>query len=205
MSWSMVIGHIDVVMRVSEETRAAGSNTFVAILYDELLRKSFAERAAKRDPALDLEAEFVKINKKVLRLAESRLAQVLAASGITSDIGASRRPAVPAEALATSTESVLAKQSAAADALTRKAEQTVRHMSQQQESMERRRSALESDGKPFGFNGGGQGGSNGGQGGGNAAKKDRVRKWWIKPGKGRKGGKGGNKCGKGGNGRSAQL
>ena len=43
----------------------------------------------------------------------------------------------------------MAKQSAAADALTRKAEQAVRQMFKQQEQLDNRRVALESNGKRF--------------------------------------------------------
>ena len=52
-------------------------------------------------------------------------------------------------AVAASNESVLSKQSAAADALTREAEQAIRNLAKQQQELDNRRVALESSGIPF--------------------------------------------------------
>ena len=63
ITWPAVLAHMDVVMRMSEEARLSGDSPFVAILYDDLLRKTLSERAKRRDPELDLEGEFGKVNK----------------------------------------------------------------------------------------------------------------------------------------------
>ncbi len=139
------MAHLDIIMRLAEEARAAGDSIFLPILYDQLLRKNLADRALKRDPELDIEAEFTKVNKEVLALARSRLAITLDAAGVKDK---SHQPH-GAQGLVASTESVFAKQAAAAEALTRKAEQACRQMAQQQEGLERRRQALESAGKYF--------------------------------------------------------
>ena len=141
LTWSAVLSHVDVVMRISEELRAASDSMFVAVLYDDLLRRAFADRAAKKDPELNIEKEMTKVNKEILALAKSRLGQVLAAAGIANE----PRRSSGSDPLTVSAESVLAKQSAAADALSRKAEQAVRQMAQQQESLERRKLALEAN------------------------------------------------------------
>lgn len=204
LTWSGVVAHVDCVMRMAEEARIAGKSQFVAILYDDLVRRSLAERAAKRDPLLNIETALTKTNKEVSGLAESRLGQVLAAAGMAS--GASGHAPRGVDAALTSAESVMAKQSAAADALTRKAAQAVRNMAQQQESMEHRRLALEADGRGdlAGVAGGastGQGGHQGGAKGGNGApnKRQRKAKQFFEKKKSNKGaGKGGGKGGRNG-------
>jgi len=175
LSWSAVVAHVDVVMRISEESRVSGGSQFLAILYDDLLRRSMAYRAAKRDPELHLETEFTKVNKEVLDLARSRLSQVLMAVGVkesnVADGGFN-------SAATASTESVLAKQAAAADALTRKAESAVKHLAQQQQQLEDRRMALESQSRPQQ------------QDGNHGKKRDRWGKLFANKGNKGKGGKG---------------
>ena len=152
LSWPAVVGHIDVVTRVSEESRLGGDSAFLALLYDDLLRRSFADRALKRDPALNIETEIVTTNKEILELAKSRLKHTVEFAGIPDK--APQSHGYQPSNLCNSTDSVLAKQAAAADALTRKAENAVRHMVQQQEGLERRRLALESAGSQFTQDGG---------------------------------------------------
>ena len=204
LTWSAVVAHVDGVMRMAEEARVAGKSQFVAILYDDLLRRSLAERAAKKDPLLNIETALTQINKEVLGLAESRLGQVMAAAGMNVGAGASNGAARGTEAALNSVESVMAKQSAAADALSRKAAQAVRHMAQQQETMERRRFALEAD--DHGGRGGAGGGANlgqsgvhgGGKGGSGATSKKhlKTKQFWEDKKRANKGGKGGGKGGK---------
>jgi hypothetical protein len=145
LTWSAVVAHVDVVMRIAEEARMKGDTPFVAVLYDDLLRRSFANRAEKRDPQLDIEAQSAKVNAEILILAKSRLLQVLGAVGL-GDCGVPSSGASPA--VTVGTESVLAKQAAAAEALTRKAESAVRQMQKQQIQLDSRQAALESHGHP---------------------------------------------------------
>ena len=56
LSWPAVLSHVDVIMRMAEEARLACESPYVAILYDDLLRKTVSERAKRRDPELDLDA-----------------------------------------------------------------------------------------------------------------------------------------------------
>ena len=57
LTWAAVVAHVDVVMRIAEEARLPGGCQFLAILYDDLLRRSLSDRASKKDPELKLEFE----------------------------------------------------------------------------------------------------------------------------------------------------
>ena len=196
LTWDAVMAHLDVVMKISEEAKAVGDSMYLAILYDDLQRKSVADRASKRDPGLDLKTEFTEVNKQVHALAKSRINQVLISVGMHEN--PSSRGSQPAESDAVAIESVLAKQQAAAEAVTRRAEQAVRQMSKQQEDMERRKVVLQGNGRSFPQDDRGQQhwGNNGQQQGnwgqGNPAKrKDRFAQHKSnKKGKGKGKGKG---------------
>ena len=127
-------------MKMAEEARLAGESPYLAILYDDLLRKTVSERAKRRDPELDLDAEFVKVNKEIFQLAKSRLAHVLSAAGVTSE-----RPSSSSGGRSfVGMESALAKQAAAADALTKKAEAAAKALARQQQEMDKRAATLRS-------------------------------------------------------------
>lgn len=185
ITWAAVVAHVDVVMRIAEEARLPGGCQFLAILYDDLLRRSLSDRASKKDPELKLESEFTKVNQEVLLLAKSRLDQVLNAAGM-NEVVSQLASSSAHLALTASTESVLAKQAAAAEALTRKAENAVKHMAKQQDQLDNRRAAVESnripfkgDGKHANHRSRGQKRKGGGpQGGFNAGKGQRGGRTW---------------------------
>ena len=59
MAWptALAVAHMDIVLQLAEQERMKGNRPFLAFLYEELLRKSWARRAEKGDPALDIAAE----------------------------------------------------------------------------------------------------------------------------------------------------
>ena len=90
LSWQSVLTHMDIVLQLVEQERMKGNPPFVAFLYDELLRKSWARRAEKGDPALDIPAEVKKVDKDILDIARHRLTEVMKATGLSEGAGASR-------------------------------------------------------------------------------------------------------------------
>ena len=67
----MVLAHVDVINRIHEDSRAGGHSLFIPILYDDMIRRQLAERAAKGDPELDLLHDLSRINKDVLERKKS--------------------------------------------------------------------------------------------------------------------------------------
>ena len=154
LNWATVMAHIDVVMRISEESRVAGASQYLAIIYDDLIRRDWAGRAIKRDPALNIPVEALIMNKEVFEVAKTRLSQVLEGAGVHDDGTSKWRTQINSEGnLATahqsSVESLLAKQQAAAEAVAKRAENATRQMAKQQEQMEYRRMSLETSGRSF--------------------------------------------------------
>ena len=147
LSWATIIAHIDIITRLSEEARVAGKSQYLAILYDDLVRRDWASRAIKKDPALSISVEATVLNERIYEVAKTRLSQVLEGAGVRAegnDSGADHNMAHVASA-----ESVLAKQQAAAEAVTRRAESATRAMAKQQEQLEHRRVSLEANGESF--------------------------------------------------------
>ena len=181
LTWAIASAHMDVIMRISEEARASGNSQYLAILYDDLLRRDWANRAMKKDPALNISAESMVINREIFEIAKTRLSQVLEGAGVGAGQGNLSGPGNNLAYVA-STESMLAKQQAAAEAVAKRAEAATRQLAKQQEQLEQRRVSLESNGRPFqndnkrkhGHQGNGNGAS-GSQGGGNGNNKGGGR------------------------------
>ena len=53
-TWAMVSCHIDTIMSIAEQERLSAGSALTAVLYDDLIRKSWATRSQRRDPSLDL-------------------------------------------------------------------------------------------------------------------------------------------------------
>eukprot|EP00971_Amphidinium_carterae_P352537 6492642-Amphidinium_carterae.1 len=79
--------HLHTVLRLAEEERIAGGSPYLAILYDDLLRKQFARRAQQHDPQLDISSEVQQTDKAVLASARSRLEATLQAAGLKHSAG----------------------------------------------------------------------------------------------------------------------
>ena len=198
LNWATVMAHIDTVMRISEEARAAGESQYLAIVYDDLVRRDWAGRAIKRDPALKIPDEALVINKEIIGIARTRLAQVLEGAGVAGESGKGQwRTSIVNGNLATSNqasiESALAKQQAAAEAVAKRAEAATRQMARQQEQLENRRMALETNGRAFQSDGGGGNRSNNHRSNkrkhdngnfGNAKGKGRGKSWGKARGRG---------------------
>eukprot|EP00971_Amphidinium_carterae_P280923 5577184-Amphidinium_carterae.1 len=74
--------HLHTVLRIAEEERVIGGSPYLAILYDDLLRKQFARRAQQHDPQLHIASELQQTDKAVLASACSRLDATLQAAGL---------------------------------------------------------------------------------------------------------------------------
>ena len=84
LSWPTVLAHMDIVLQLTEQERMKGNRPFLAFLYEELLRKSWARRAEKGDPALNISAEAQKVDKDLLDIARHRLVEALKEAGLSS-------------------------------------------------------------------------------------------------------------------------
>ena len=71
----MVLSHANQMYKLAEEERISGTGPALAIIYDEVLRKSIATRAEWGDPSLDLMTAFGEVEKQVLEAARTRLLQ----------------------------------------------------------------------------------------------------------------------------------
>ena len=137
---SEVIAYQSTIVKLAEEQRVKYGNSFLAFLYDEVHRRSIGQRIRSGEQ-LDFMEEFAKINDDAMDIAKSRLASTIATLKLQEAPGAARvgtgessRGAV-AQANA---ESALAKQSAAAEALAKKAQSAVKDLARQQDVIDRR-------------------------------------------------------------------
>ena len=134
LTWAIVTAHIDIVMRISEEASSAGASQYLAIVYDDLVRRDWAGRPMKRDPALNIPIEAMINSKEIYEVAKTRLSQVLDGAGVASESGAGQwktqinSSGILATSLHANAESSLAKQQAAAEAVTKRAEAATKAM-----------------------------------------------------------------------------
>ena len=153
--WQMseVLTHIDVILQLSEQEKAAGQSPFVALVYDEMVRRSWELRALRRDSTFTVANVVCDVDKTVLVSARSRVDSVLRAAGLGEP-----GPEIPAAAVASDVESVLAKQQAAMDALQKRNDAQARTLAKMQPPFQ------QADGGRQGQ--GADGGKSGGKGGG---------------------------------------
>ena len=115
-----VQGHMSVVTRICEENRGINPHyVALAVSYDELRRRDWEERAARKDPRQETENEAWVLNKDLLETAKSRLDQVVRAAGLKKG---GHDAANASDSKASVAESTLAKQTAAADSAAKRAE-----------------------------------------------------------------------------------
>ena len=147
--------HVDVVLKLAEDARARGHTPYVAILYDDLVRRSWAQRTLQKDPDLDLSKECCKVNKAVLECATSRINQVLDSAGLLRSGGAQHGDMVGLEShtLQDAAASALAKQTSAADIAQKQLESAKRALTAQQAEFSRRQAAVTQQARPFDGNG----------------------------------------------------
>jgi hypothetical protein len=148
--WTLpaVLTYMNLIYQIVEEEMSSGNSAFLAILYDDLLRRDFSKRAERRDPTFVLADEVQRVNKQIMQAARTRLGTVLETAGITrvktdpaaTAFGASSASSASLGQMAA--ESALAKQNAAANALRVKAEQASRTLAAQQRDLDARTSAM---------------------------------------------------------------
>ena len=119
---------MDIVLQLVEQERMKGNPPIVAFLYDELLRKSWARRAEKGDPALDIPAEVKKVDKDILDIARHRLTEVMKATGLSEGAGASRG-SPPSSA----SDDAMSKQLAVSQMAQKQAERAARQLAETQQ------------------------------------------------------------------------
>ena len=126
------LGHLQVVTRICEEHRGVNPNyVALAVSYDELRRKDWECRAARRDEGLKIDDEAWKINRDMLDTAKSRLDQVVKAAGLR------KGPSLDSpssDAMASVAESALAKQTSAAVSAANKVESAIARLQSMQKS-----------------------------------------------------------------------
>ena len=125
------------------------------LVYDEVFRRSWAQRVQQSDPALrsleQLEETATVLDKQMLEIARIRVASVMDAAGL----GGGSQP----KALADIEESVHNKQNAALEAMQKRSQAAAKSAVQRQEEMLRKESALaqshsEGEGRIFRSDGG---------------------------------------------------
>jgi hypothetical protein len=143
MSLPAVLSYMNVIYQIAESERAAGNSPYLAILYDDLLRRDFQRRAERRDPTFDLLEAVQRIDKQILQAARTRLSSVLSAAGLQHgrNVGGASGP-TGSSSSQLSAESMLAQHSATAQAIQKKAEQASRALAAQQRELESKQLAM---------------------------------------------------------------
>ncbi len=170
LSWATVFAHVDIILKYAEELQAKGESAYAAILYDDVVRKTLATRAQRDDPNLVIPTEMAKVSTTLQESVETRLQLVLSSAGIAA-AGKKASVASP-ETWQVASESALAKQMSAADALTKRAEAAARSLAGQQEELNRRQYALQQTGTTCAQD---KGSNNGGVKGNGKRKQERAK------------------------------
>ena len=89
LSWGIVAGHRDVIMKMIESERISGKPPYLAFVYDVLRRNNLARRAERKDPELDLNKALTTVDKECLDVARARLDSVLAEAGLKGKLQSS--------------------------------------------------------------------------------------------------------------------
>ena len=177
----MFLAYQSVIARIAEDQRVRGKPIHLAFIYDELFRRSIAQRL-RQGEVVDMEKAFAKTDEETLEIAKSRFENTLEAASSFDRAGA---PMSEFDA----TQSALSKQMAAADALRSKAERAAKELARAQDAVAARDSAG-SAGSASGLprpppapkGGGGKGGKGGGGRGSNIdlrSNKRRKSDEWI--------------------------
>ena len=73
LTWPLALAHLDQMYKLAEEERCCGNNPAVVFVYDELLRKSVANRAEWNDRSLDLSVVIGERDKQILEASRTCL------------------------------------------------------------------------------------------------------------------------------------
>jgi hypothetical protein len=82
---SQAMNHRDTISRLHAQCQAEGLNLLTAVLYDELVRREWHERALQKDATLDINNECKHVSPRTWSAAKSMIQDVLEACGILSD------------------------------------------------------------------------------------------------------------------------
>ena len=131
--WTLAqcLTHLDTIMQLGENLRTAGESPYIALIYDEMARRSWESRARRRDTTFDLSMAVVEVNPPILASARARVAATLRAAGVVEISSAASSQPAPSP---TGIESLLAKQQSAIDALSRKTDTMSRAVQKGQSS-----------------------------------------------------------------------
>ena len=137
MEWVHVVAYQSTMAKLAEDQRVKYGHSYLAFLYDDIQRRSLAKRIQSGE-VVDLLKELSSVNEDSMEIAKSRLAATLAHIGIHLK-GEEPRSAASGHGLgAQAAESALAKQVAAAEALSAKAQKAVKDMARQQDVIDQR-------------------------------------------------------------------
>ena len=177
-TWPVALSHMATITKLAETERLHKTTGWIALQYDEAIRKSWSRRLLQGDPDVDIPREAAIINEEVLDEVRSRdLAKAAApASSSSSSRTAGAQPSWE-EAAA---EGALAKVGAAAQAMSKRAEAASREIAQAEKHLSSREEALKGDTYKKGQGKGGKAGKagKGGKGGWGGQKRKHGGKWW---------------------------
>ena len=125
LSWPWVSMHLQMVVRLSLE-----EPTMIAIIYDDLFRKSLSRRAANCDPTLDIEKSVLAKDLELLERAKAKVKLVTKAAGLQQST--SQGDSAPGlKAALGDAEAAISKQVAMAQQVQRSAESATQRLQNQ--------------------------------------------------------------------------
>jgi len=129
LTTARVFSYMNVISQIYDEERNGQGLCIVAILYDDVFRKTIAMRAEARDPELNMDEVFTRVEKSISESCKARVESVARATLGTS------RPSESSGSQPTQ-ETHLAKQTAAAEAAAHKAEKATKMLEEAKKALE---------------------------------------------------------------------
>ena len=126
MTTARLVAYVNVIAKIHEDEKCIQGSPLVAVLYDDVFRKTIARRAEAKDPELDLDDAFSTTDKHILEACKMRVDTVARAT-----------PGVSGSAIS-SQGNELDRQTAAAEIAAKKAEAAVRALNQASQRFENR-------------------------------------------------------------------
>ena len=160
-TWPIALSHMATITKLAETERIQKSTGWIALQYDEAIRKSWARRLLQGDPNVDIAREAAKLNDEVLDEVRSK---AMAKNSWPSSSSSSQAAGAQPSWMEAAAEGALAKVGAAAQAMSKRAEAASREMAQAERNLSSREGALKGETwKPQGK--GGKAGKNWGKAG----------------------------------------
>ena len=142
LSHRQALQHLTMMMRLFEKCRVENLTHHYALLYEDLARKYWSERAVAMDPTLDRDVKTDKLNKELWEQARQRLASTLTAAGLSTsghEGGASHASTSGGDSLSMA---AVQRQQAASDAAARRADEARNRLNAEQRAADQRNAAL---------------------------------------------------------------